>query len=253
MGHVHGLTSAGLLPSHHRLCAGASWGQAQMADVYIDDFGHVAQVGQSELESGEDPDVDFMIRADDFHANQQIPQSVHNAVRSEVASAVSWTAEISGIDGSVAVPLFRRACCLCLGLLWLAGGATRAEAQSVLGFLVTSFLFRRELLSRFGQVYQRLRKLRVPTRDRSELWQMRLSRPLSCSWWLWRPFAGISCIWLERLMPAPLQECQSGHKCLGWSSRHSAVSARRVVPFLPLQEAFGRCLGDPRENNTDRS
>ena len=43
--HVHGLTSAGLLPSHYRLRAGASWGQAQMADVYMNDFGHVPQVG----------------------------------------------------------------------------------------------------------------------------------------------------------------------------------------------------------------
>ena len=115
------LTSAGFLPSHYRLRAGPSWGQAQMTDVYIDDFGHVAQGGQLELESGKGPDVDFMRWVDVFHANRQIPQSVHKAVRSEVASATLWGAEIRGIDGSVALPLLRRACCLCVGQLsWAA-------------------------------------------------------------------------------------------------------------------------------------
>ena len=95
--HVHGLTSA-----LFRLSVGPSRGQSQMADVYIDDFGHVAQGGQSELECGEGPDVDSMRRVDVFHANRQIPQSVHKAVRSEVASATLWGAEIRGIDGSVA-------------------------------------------------------------------------------------------------------------------------------------------------------
>ena len=52
--HVHGLSGAGFVPSsHHWLRASASWGQAQTADVYVEDFGHAAQVGQSELESGE--------------------------------------------------------------------------------------------------------------------------------------------------------------------------------------------------------
>ena len=77
--HVRGLTSAGLLPSHYRLRAGPSWGQAQMAGVYIDECGHVAQGGQLELESGEGLDIDFMRWVDVFHANRQIPQSVHKA------------------------------------------------------------------------------------------------------------------------------------------------------------------------------
>ena len=105
------------LPSHYWLRASAYGGQAQLADVYIDDFGHVARVGQSELESGEGPDVDFTRRVDDFYAKRQIPQSVHKAVRSEVACGAQRSA------ASMGRPLLRRACCLC-GLLWVAGGAT---------------------------------------------------------------------------------------------------------------------------------
>ena len=75
-----------------------------MADVHIDDFSHVAQGGQLELESGEGLDVDSMRRVDVFYANRQIPQSVHKAVRSEVASATLWSAEIRGIDGRLPCP-----------------------------------------------------------------------------------------------------------------------------------------------------
>ena len=198
--HVRGLTSAGLLPSHYRLRAGPSWGQAQMAGVYIDDFVHVAQGGQLELESGEGPDVDFMRWVDVFHANRQIPQSVHKAVRSEVASATLWGAEIRGIDGSVAPSPTR--------LLPLCG-------TGVLGCLVTSFLFRRELLSSFGHVCQRLRKLRVAAHGRS---------------------------------PGTLaDEVVAG----SFLQLVASPSFRGTAPLLstagflePLRDAFGHCLGD---------
>ena len=108
------LDERGPSASHHLLRAGASWGQTPAADVYIDGIGHVSRVGQAELEPGEGPDVGFTKRVDDFHANRQIPQSVHKAVRSAVASAQLWGAEVRGVDGSVAVLLLRRACCLCL-------------------------------------------------------------------------------------------------------------------------------------------
>ena len=76
-----------------------------MADVHIDDFSHVAQGGHLELESGEGLDVDFMRRVDVFRTlTGRSRKSVHKAVRSEVASATLWSAEIRGIDGRLPCP-----------------------------------------------------------------------------------------------------------------------------------------------------
>ena len=61
-------------------------------------------------------------------------RSVHKAVRSDVASATLWSAEIRGIDGSVAVPPSPTLLLPQSGTA-VGGGATRAEAQSVLGLL----------------------------------------------------------------------------------------------------------------------
>ena len=87
-------------------------------------------------------------------------------------------AEIRRVDGSVAAPPSPKL--LPLSGTAVGGGATRAEAQSVLGCLVTSFLFHRELLSGFGHVYKLLRKLRVATRGR--LRGTVADEALSCSW-----------------------------------------------------------------------
>merc|ERR1712194_538327 len=152
--HVGGLTRDGLLREEFRLSSSLPYQyRRRLADVYIDDFGHVEMVKDAELQTATGTDFDMMAAVDQFYQDKEVPQSLHKAVRGEVRSTQLRGAEIKGREGTVAAPLLRRIGTACLAWLWAAAGANKREAQSILGCLVTSFLFRRELFSCLGKVY----------------------------------------------------------------------------------------------------
>ena len=99
-------------------------------------------------------------------------------VRSEVASAALWGAEIRGIDGSVApspTGLLPSVWDRCLGLLGDVVPVSVGTFSPALAMCASAFASSEW----------------PPMVDHPGLWQMRLSRALSCSWGLRRPFAAL--------------------------------------------------------------
>ena len=158
--HQHGLQSAGLLPADLRLAGpGPALLKTEMHDIYIDDYGAIAAIPASAVKDTTGKDFDDMAEVDAFYERRGIPQSTAKAVCGEVVQAQLWGAELRCLEGTVAAPLLRRIGCACLGLLWVASGCRKKEAQSVLGCMVTSFLFRRDLFCACGQVYSYFKRL----------------------------------------------------------------------------------------------
>eukprot|EP00971_Amphidinium_carterae_P350476 6491567-Amphidinium_carterae.2 len=161
--HVNLLLEGGLLPSELRLKKNSmAWGRNTMIDVYIDDLCCVAARLRSEV-AQRGWDDDHMDAADRLYSEKRVQQSSHKAVKGVVNGAKVWGAEIRGDEATVGAPHARRVGLLALGLLWLTTPATRGVAESIVGCLTGSFLFRRCLLCCFGQIYRELRSMRVRT------------------------------------------------------------------------------------------
>eukprot|EP00971_Amphidinium_carterae_P325960 6456538-Amphidinium_carterae.2 len=159
--HVRLLQEGGLLPDELRLKKNSmEWGRRDMVDVYIDDVCCVAARPRNEV-SQEGWDDIHMNAVDKLYAQKRVQQSSHKAVKGVVDGAKVWGAEIRGEEATVGAPHVRRVSLLVIGLLWLTTPATRGVAESVVGCLTGSFLFRRCLLCCFGQIYKDLRRMRV--------------------------------------------------------------------------------------------
>ena len=197
-----------------------------------------------------------MRRVDDFYATWQIPQSIHKAVRSEVASATLWSAEIRGIGGSGAVHHLRRVLPLSRTAVggWRRYASRGAVSLGLLGDVV--LVSSGASLSSFGQVYQRFRKLRVATRDRlrgtvaGEVVAASLLQLVASTSLRWDLFDGVGAsdaisfaggaVWPQ--VPRKVVEALYS---FGETRGSAQLLSTSGFPE-PLRDAFGHCVGDQR-------
>eukprot|EP00971_Amphidinium_carterae_P351110 6491916-Amphidinium_carterae.1 len=157
--HAHSLAVADLLPERLRLVKGEmEWNRGDVIDVYIDDVGCLAVVDSADRYA-EAWDSEHMRRVDGHYASTGVAQSSHKAVDAVLQGRI-WGAEIDGLRGLVGAPLLRRVGVCCLGWLWLCTPTERAVAESIVGTMSCSFLFRRELFSILGKSYPFIRSMK---------------------------------------------------------------------------------------------